>query len=78
MTTKETMTCEVCEHIAPASSHPCQFGARSGPCSCWRGHPCRERLPVSEGWRTAEAASYSGEARPALILSGQPTQERML
>jgi len=29
--------CGTCGDTGPR----CRFGARSGPCSCWRGVPCR-------------------------------------
>ena len=38
--------CDVCEREGKAAKR-CQFGARSGPCSCWRGVPCGKGLDES-------------------------------
>lgn len=35
-----TRRCPVCGLTAPVVGHPCSFGSRKGPCSCWVQRPC--------------------------------------
>ena len=61
MTADDRGPCEICG----ANAKRCTFGRPSGPCTCWRGTPCR---PMD----AARAAFLSGAPigspeRPAII-----------